>query len=40
MIHFFGALPPINADPVGDRLFRVDEIAKLVILFYASFLPA
>src|SRR6266851_1670748 len=37
MINFFRALPPIALIPLVIVYFGVDEIAKLVILFYASF---
>src|SRR6185369_7445137 len=37
MINFFRALPPIALIPLGIVYFGVDEVAKLVILFYASF---
>ena len=37
MINFFRALPPIALIPLVIVYFGVDELAKLVILFYASF---
>jgi NitT/TauT family transport system permease protein len=37
MINFFRALPPIALIPLVIVYFGVDETAKLVILFYASF---
>src|SRR5690349_22421487 len=37
MINFFRALPPIALIPLVIVYFGVDEVAKLVILFYASF---
>ena len=37
MINFFRALPPIALIPLVIVYFGVDEIAKLVILFYAAF---
>ena len=37
LINFFRALPPIALIPLVIVYFGVDEIAKLVILFYASF---
>src|SRR6202045_2043040 len=37
MINFFRALPPIALIPLVIVYFGIDEIAKLVILFYASF---
>ncbi|WP_322514085.1 ABC transporter permease [Rhodopseudomonas palustris] len=37
MINFFRALPPIALIPLVIVYFGVDEIAKMVILFYASF---
>ncbi len=37
MINFFRALLPIALIPLVIVYFGVDEIAKLVILFYASF---
>jgi NitT/TauT family transport system permease protein len=37
MINFFRALPPIALIPLVIVYFGVDEPAKLVILFYASF---
>lgn len=37
MVNFFRALPPIALIPLVIVYFGVDEIAKLVILFYASF---
>lgn len=37
MINFFRALPPIALIPLVIVYFGVDEMAKLVILFYASF---
>ena len=36
MINFFRALPPIALIPLVIVYFGVDEIAKLVILFYAG----
>jgi len=37
MINFFRALPPIALIPLVIVYFGVDELAKLVILFYAAF---
>ena len=37
MINFFRALPPIALIPLVIVYFGVDEVAKLVILFYAAF---
>ena len=37
MINFFRALPPIALIPLVIVYFGIDEVAKLVILFYASF---
>ena len=37
LINFFRALPPIALIPLVIVYFGVDEFAKLVILFYASF---
>ena len=37
MINFFRALPPIALIPLVIVYFGIDETAKLVILFYASF---
>lgn len=37
MVNFFRALPPIALIPLVIVYFGVDEMAKLVILFYASF---
>ena len=37
VINFFRALPPIALIPLVIVYFGVDEMAKLVILFYASF---
>lgn len=37
LINFFRALPPIALIPLVIVYFGVDEIAKVVILFYASF---
>jgi NitT/TauT family transport system permease protein len=37
MINFFRALPPIALIPIVIVYFGVDEVAKLVILFYAAF---
>src|SRR3954463_14797942 len=37
VINFFRALPPIALIPLVIVYFGVDEIAKVVILFYASF---
>ncbi len=37
MINFFRALPPIALIPLVIVYFGVDELAKTVILFYASF---
>src|SRR6187455_655798 len=37
MINFFRALPPIALIPLVIVYFGVDEVAKVVILFYASF---
>src|SRR5829696_6269896 len=37
MINFFRALPPIALIPLVIVYFGVDEAAKVVILFYASF---
>jgi NitT/TauT family transport system permease protein len=37
MINFFRALPPIALIPLVIVYFGVDEVAKMVILFYASF---
>ncbi len=38
MVNFFRALPPIALIPLVIVYFGVDEMAKLVILFYAAFL--
>ena len=37
LINFFRALPPIALIPLVIVYFGVDELAKIVILFYASF---
>jgi NitT/TauT family transport system permease protein len=37
VINFFRALPPIALIPLVIVYFGVDELAKIVILFYASF---
>ena len=37
VINFFRALPPIALIPLVIVYFGVDELAKVVILFYASF---
>jgi len=37
MINFFRALPPIALIPLVIVYFGVDEMAKLVVLFYAAF---
>ena len=37
MVNFFRALPPIALIPLVIVYFGVDEMAKLVILFYAAF---
>lgn len=37
LINFFRALPPIALIPLVIVYFGVDEVAKIVILFYASF---
>jgi NitT/TauT family transport system permease protein len=37
VINFFRALPPIALIPLVIVYFGVDEVAKIVILFYASF---
>jgi NitT/TauT family transport system permease protein len=37
IINFFRALPPIALIPLVIVYFGVDELAKVVILFYASF---
>lgn len=37
MVNFFRALPPIALIPLVIVYFGVDELAKLVILFYAAF---
>ncbi|MGJ4948446.1 ABC transporter permease [Bradyrhizobium sp. HKCCYLS20291] len=37
LINFFRALPPIALIPLVIVYFGVDELAKLVILFYAAF---
>jgi NitT/TauT family transport system permease protein len=37
LINFFRALPPIALIPLVIVYFGVDELAKVVILFYASF---
>lgn len=37
MINFFRALPPIALIPLVIVYFGVDELAKLVVLFYAAF---
>ena len=37
LINFFRALPPIALIPLVIVYFGVDEVAKVVILFYASF---
>jgi NitT/TauT family transport system permease protein len=37
MINFFRALPPIALIPLVIVYFGVDELAKIVILFYAAF---
>ena len=37
LINFFRALPPIALIPLVIVYFGVDEVAKLVILFYAAF---
>ncbi len=37
MINFFRALPPIALIPLVIVYFGVDEVAKLVVLFYAAF---
>ncbi|HEX6611121.1 MAG TPA: ABC transporter permease subunit, partial [Hyphomicrobiaceae bacterium] len=37
LINFFRALPPIALIPLVIVYFGVDELAKTVILFYASF---
>jgi NitT/TauT family transport system permease protein len=37
MVNFFRALPPIALIPLVIVYFGVDEVAKLVILFYAAF---
>ena len=37
VVNFFRALPPIALIPLVIVYFGVDELAKLVILFYASF---
>ncbi len=37
LINFFRALPPIALIPLVIVYFGIDELAKIVILFYASF---
>src|SRR5688572_10262265 len=37
LINFFRALPPIALIPLVIVYFGVDELAKVIILFYASF---
>lgn len=37
MVNFFRALPPIALIPLVIVYFGIDEVAKLVILFYAAF---
>jgi NitT/TauT family transport system permease protein len=37
LVNFFRALPPIALIPLVIVYFGVDEVAKVVILFYASF---
>lgn len=37
LINFFRALPPIALIPLVIVYFGVDELAKIIILFYASF---